>query len=160
MAKGRRQDRRHRQPPDEGRPAGARRRHGGRFCSPGKTIGKSLAEPERAEDARRILATAEKNKVLVLPIDVIVAKEVTRAPGGNSTKNIAKASIHEAWNIVTWKAEQDLMVDALSDAKTVFWNGPLGVFGAILWRSSCAPGGRTDACRSRRPGRDRGDRWR
>ena len=45
----------------------------------GKAIGKSLAEPDRAEDARRILARAEKNGVrVVLPVDVIVAKEVTR----------------------------------------------------------------------------------
>ncbi|MDQ3128370.1 MAG: phosphoglycerate kinase, partial [Chloroflexota bacterium] len=45
----------------------------------GKAIGKSLAEPDRVDEARRILATAEKLGVrIVLPIDVIVAKEVTR----------------------------------------------------------------------------------
>ena len=45
----------------------------------GKAIGKSLAEPDRVDDARRILSTAANNGVrVVLPIDVIVAKEVTR----------------------------------------------------------------------------------
>jgi 3-phosphoglycerate kinase len=93
----------------------------------GKTIGKSLAEPDRVEDARRILARAEKNKVrVVLPVDVIVAKEVTR---GTEYKTLQAEKIPASWHIVDLgKASQDLMVEALADAKTVFWNGPLGVF--------------------------------
>jgi phosphoglycerate kinase len=93
----------------------------------GKTIGKSLAEPDRVEDARRILSRAEKNKVrVVLPVDVIVAKEVTR---GTEYKTLQAEKIPASWHIVDLgKASQDLMVDALAEAKTVFWNGPLGVF--------------------------------
>jgi phosphoglycerate kinase len=93
----------------------------------GKAIGKSLAEPDRVEDARRILRTAEKHKVrVVLPIDVIVAKEVTR---GTEYKTLQAEKIPASWHIVDLgKASQDLMVEALADAKTVFWNGPLGVF--------------------------------
>jgi phosphoglycerate kinase len=93
----------------------------------GKAIGKSLAEPDRVEDARRILATAEKNGVrVVLPVDVIVAKEVTR---GTEYKTLQAEKIPASWHIVDLgKASQDLMVDALSDVQTVFWNGPLGVF--------------------------------
>ena len=45
----------------------------------GKSVGKSLAEHDRVDDAKRILAAAEKRGVeVVLPVDVIVAKEVTR----------------------------------------------------------------------------------
>jgi phosphoglycerate kinase len=93
----------------------------------GKAIGKSLAEPDRVEDARRILRTAEKHKVrVVLPIDVIVAKEVTR---GTEYKTLLAEKIPASWHIVDLgKASQDLMVEALADVKTVFWNGPLGVF--------------------------------
>jgi phosphoglycerate kinase len=93
----------------------------------GKAIGKSLAEPDRVEDARRILRNAEKNKVrVVLPIDVIVAKEVTR---GTEYKTLQAEKIPASWHIVDLgKASQDLMVEALADVKTVFWNGPLGVF--------------------------------
>ena len=93
----------------------------------GKAIGKSLAEPDRAEDARRILATAEKNGVrVVLPVDVIVAKEVTR---GTEYKTLQAEKIPASWHIVDLgKASQELMVDALAGMKTVFWNGPLGVF--------------------------------
>ena len=93
----------------------------------GKAIGKSLAEPDRVLDAQRILATAEKNRVrVVLPVDVIVAKEVTR---GTEYKTLQAEKIPASWHIVDLgKASQDLMVEALSDVKTVFWNGPLGVF--------------------------------
>jgi phosphoglycerate kinase len=93
----------------------------------GKAIGKSLAEPDRVDDARRILATAEKRGVrVVLPIDVIVAKEVTR---GTEYKTLPAEKIPASWHIVDiGKASQDLIVEALSDAKTAFWNGPLGVF--------------------------------
>jgi phosphoglycerate kinase len=93
----------------------------------GKAIGKSLAEPDRVDDARRILATAEEHGVrVVLPIDVIVAKEVTR---GTEYKTLPAEKIPASWHIVDLgKASQDLMVDALSSVKTVFWNGPLGVF--------------------------------
>ena len=93
----------------------------------GKAIGKSLAEPDRVEDARRILAAAEKRGVrVVLPVDVIVAKEVTR---GTEYKTLPAEKIPASWHIVDLgKASQDRIVEALADAKTVFWNGPLGVF--------------------------------
>jgi 3-phosphoglycerate kinase len=93
----------------------------------GKAIGKSLAEPDRVDDARRILAAAEANGVrVILPIDVIVAKEVTR---GTEYKTLLAEKIPASWHIVDLgKASQDLIVDALSDVRTVFWNGPLGVF--------------------------------
>jgi phosphoglycerate kinase len=93
----------------------------------GKAIGKSLAEPDRVQDAQRILVTAEKNKVrVVLPVDVIVAKEVTR---GTEYKTLQAEKIPASWHIVDLgKASQDLIIDALGDVRTVFWNGPLGVF--------------------------------
>ncbi len=93
----------------------------------GKAVGKSLAEPDRADDARRILSTAANNGVrVVLPVDVIVAKEVTR---GTEYKTLQAEKIPASWHIVDLgKASQDLMVEALSDVQTVFWNGPLGVF--------------------------------
>ena len=93
----------------------------------GKAIGKSLAEPDRADDARRILATAAANGVrVVLPVDVIVAKEVTR---GTEYKTLQAEKIPASWHIVDLgKASQDQILEALADVQTVFWNGPLGVF--------------------------------
>jgi len=93
----------------------------------GKSVGKSLAEHDRVEDAQRILAAAGKRKVrVVLPVDVIVAKEVTR---GTEYKTLPAEKIPASWHIVDVGAKSlELMQDALADARTVFWNGPLGVF--------------------------------
>jgi len=93
----------------------------------GKTVGKSLAEHDMVEEARRVLAAAERKKVrVILPVDVVVAKEVTR---GTEYKTIPAEKIPASWHIVdVGKTTLELMEDALGDARTVFWNGPLGVF--------------------------------
>ena len=93
----------------------------------GKAIGKSLAEHDMVEEARRVLADAEKKRVkVVLPVDVIVAKEVTR---GTEYKTLQAEKIPASWHIVDMgKASLEAMEAALADARTVFWNGPLGVF--------------------------------
>jgi len=93
----------------------------------GKAIGKSLAEPDRVDDARRILSSAANNGVrVILPVDVIVAKEVTR---GTEYKTLRAEKIPASWHIVDLgKESQELIVEALADVGTVFWNGPMGVF--------------------------------
>jgi len=93
----------------------------------GKSVGKSLAEPDRVEEARRILAAADGKGVrIVLPVDVIVAKEVTQ---GTEYKTLSAEKIPASWHIVDiGKQTLALMEEALEPARTVFWNGPLGVF--------------------------------
>jgi phosphoglycerate kinase len=93
----------------------------------GKSVGKSLAEHDMVEEARRVLAAAEKARVkVILPVDVVVAKEVTR---GTEYKTIPAEKIPASWHIVdVGRSTLDLMEEALGEAKTVFWNGPLGVF--------------------------------
>ena len=93
----------------------------------GKAVGKSLAEHDRVDEAKRILESAEAKGVrVVLPIDVIVAKEVTR---GTEYKTLPADKIPASWHIVDVGARSlELMQEALADARTVFWNGPLGVF--------------------------------
>jgi phosphoglycerate kinase len=93
----------------------------------GHPVGKSLAEHDRVDDARRILAKAEKRGVpVVLPVDVIVAKEVTR---GTEYKTLRAEKVPASWHIVDIGAEtRQLMEEALTPARTVLWNGPLGVF--------------------------------
>jgi phosphoglycerate kinase len=93
----------------------------------GKPVGKSLAEPDRIEDAKAIMASAEKHGTkIVLPTDVVVAKEVTR---GSEYKTLPADKVPASWNIVdVGKASLDAMRKALEPARTVFWNGPLGVF--------------------------------
>jgi len=93
----------------------------------GKAVGKSLAEHDMVDEAKRVLADAEQRGVkVVLPVDVIVAKEVTR---GTEYKTLQAEKIPASWHIVdVGKASLEAMEAALADAKTVFWNGPLGVF--------------------------------
>ena len=93
----------------------------------GKPVGKSLAEPDRVEDARAILAAAEEKGVtIVLPVDVVVAKEVTR---GTERKTLSVDKVPASWHIVDLGAQslENIEVD-LADVRTVLWNGPLGVF--------------------------------
>jgi phosphoglycerate kinase len=93
----------------------------------GRAVGKSLAEPDRVEDARRIMAAAaERGVQLILPVDVVIAKEVTQ---GAEYKTIPAEKVPASWHIVD-VGRQSLvdMEAALAGAKTVFWNGPLGVF--------------------------------
>ncbi len=93
----------------------------------GKSVGKSLAEHDMVDEASRVLASAESHGVrVILPVDVIVAKEVTR---GTEYKTLNAEKIPASWHIVDiGAATLELMEDALKDVKTVFWNGPLGVF--------------------------------
>jgi phosphoglycerate kinase len=93
----------------------------------GMAVGKSLAEHDMVDEARRVLAAAEKARAkVILPVDVVVAKEVTR---GTEYKTIPAEKIPASWHIVdVGRATLDLMEESLATAKTVFWNGPVGVF--------------------------------
>ena len=93
----------------------------------GKSVGKSLAEHDMVEDARRILADAEARGVpVILPTDVVIAKEVTR---GTEYKTVGTEKFPASWHIVDLgEASRTAIEEALAPAKTVFWNGPLGVF--------------------------------
>jgi phosphoglycerate kinase len=93
----------------------------------GKAVGKSLVEPDRVEDARAIMESAATHGTkIVLPTDVVVAKEVTR---GAEYKTVSVDKVPASWNIVdVGRVSLEAMKKALEPVKTVFWNGPLGVF--------------------------------
>jgi phosphoglycerate kinase len=93
----------------------------------GKSVGKSLAEHDRVDDARQLLALAEKRGVqVVVPIDVVIAKEVTR---GTEYKTVGTDKFPASWHIVDLGEQSRTAIEeSLAGAKTVLWNGPLGVF--------------------------------
>jgi phosphoglycerate kinase len=93
----------------------------------GKSVGKSKAEHDRVDDARRVLELAqEKGVQVVLPTDVVVAKEVTR---GSEYKTIPADKVPASWSIVdVGRQSLEAMKAALQPARTILWNGPLGVF--------------------------------
>ena len=92
-----------------------------------RTVGKSLLEADMVPTARELLETGEQRGVrVVLPVDVVVAKEVTR---GAEHKIVPVEKIPNSWSIVDIGPRSiELFEEALADAKTVLWNGPLGVF--------------------------------
>ncbi len=93
----------------------------------GLTVGKSLLEKDRVEDARRVLDAAEQQGIaFILPSDVVVAKEVTR---GAEHKIVPVHKIPNSWSVVDIGPQtRATFAEALEEARTVFWNGPLGVF--------------------------------
>ena len=93
----------------------------------GRTVGKSLLEADMVDEARRLIALARERDVrLVLPVDVVVAKEVTR---GAEHKIVPVEKIPNSWSIVdVGPSSLGLFEEALDEARTVLWNGPLGVF--------------------------------
>ena len=92
----------------------------------GLEIGKSLCEEDRLDFARETLAKAEKMGVKVLlPVDSVVAD------GLDSTEtSIAESSAMPAdkMGLDVGPKTVALFVDALKGAKSVLWNGPMGVF--------------------------------
>jgi phosphoglycerate kinase len=93
----------------------------------GQTVGKSLLERDRVEDAGRILANAETHGAqFLLPTDVVVAKEVTR---GAEHKIVPVTKIPNSWSVVDVGPDsRRAFQEALEPAQTILWNGPLGVF--------------------------------
>jgi len=92
----------------------------------GKEIGKSKLEADKLQVAKDILINAKKSNVeILLPIDNICIKEIkAEAEITPSGENIPKDLIAVDIGPLTIKKFND----ALKDAKTIVWNGPMGIF--------------------------------
>lgn len=97
------------------------------FKAQGGQVGKSLVEDDKLELANDLLKRAEtKNTRILLPSDSMCAQEIAE---GSVTKAFPSNAIPDGWMgldigpdaIVTYQ-------NALEDAKTILWNGPMGVF--------------------------------
>lgn len=97
------------------------------FKAQGKEIGKSLLEEDRLEMAREILKQAESGSCrFVLPHDVLVADKFD---AGARTMVVDVDHIPADWlGVDIGTATIDEFKNILKDAKTVVWNGPMGVF--------------------------------
>ena len=93
----------------------------------GYEVGKSLLETDYLDYANEMLAKAEKNGVkLLLPIDTVVSKEFSNdAP--YKTVGLGEIAADEEGLDIGEKT-RELYADAIKSAKTVVWNGPMGVF--------------------------------
>ncbi len=92
----------------------------------GHDIGASLAEKDMAETARAIIAAAAGKCELLLPVDVVVAREVK--PGAAS-RTCGLDGVGAEDNILDAGAESvRRLLAAMDQSATLIWNGPLGVF--------------------------------
>lgn len=93
----------------------------------GKEIGKSLLEEDKMDLSLELIKKAEANNVeILLPVDVVIADEIK---AGAETEIVDIDSIpedKEALDIGPKTAE--LFSSKIKKAKTVVWNGPMGVF--------------------------------
>ena len=96
----------------------------------GHKIGASLAEPEMVLKATQIGASADKGGCkIILPQDVVVASGLT--DGANSRKiNMDEEAVHDNEMILDIGIGRvsSRAIEAIDKAKTIIWNGPMGVF--------------------------------
>ncbi|MEZ7735429.1 phosphoglycerate kinase [Gemella sp. 27098_8_149] len=89
----------------------------------GKEIGISLCEDDKVEYARELMAKAGDK--LVLPIDTVVAKEFSN----DAPSRVAEGDIQpDEEGLDIGPKSVELFKNTLEGAKTVIWNGPMGVF--------------------------------
>ncbi len=96
------------------------------FKAQGYEVGNSICEADKLEIALNLLSSArDKGCELVLPVDNVIAKEF-KANAENQTNT---GNIPEGWEGLDIGPEtRKLFADKISDAKTIVWNGPMGVF--------------------------------
>lgn len=96
-------------------------------ASKGYPVGDSLVERDKIELAKELLEKAEKKGVkVVLPVDVVIADKFA---ADANTKTVDVDKIPDGWQALDSGAKtSEEYVNALKGAKTVIWNGPMGVF--------------------------------
>ena len=91
----------------------------------GQEVGNSLLEADKMDYALEMIKKAEEKGVkLLLPVDHVVGKEFS-----NDTEKAVVDTIEAGWSGFDIGPKTiELYKNALADAKTVVWNGPMGVF--------------------------------
>ena len=93
----------------------------------GCNIGKSICEDSLLDTARVILDRAGEQQVqILLPVDVVAADSLA----GDAESRVVKVDqIPDDWMILDIGPETtDLFGEVIRDARTVIWNGPMGVY--------------------------------
>lgn len=91
------------------------------------SVGKSLLEEDKIELAKELIEKAKsKNVKILLPIDVVVSKEFSN---DSEFKTVNIDSIEDDYmGLDIGEKTVKLFSDEINNAKTVVWNGPMGVF--------------------------------
>ena len=89
----------------------------------GEKVGNSLVEQDKIDLAKDLLAKAEGK--LVLPVDDVVADKFAN----DADSKVVEGDIEDGWmGLDIGPKSVELFKNTLADAKTVVWNGPMGVF--------------------------------
>lgn len=93
----------------------------------GGHVGNSLLEADKVEYAKEMIAKAKQNGVkLLLPIDTVITKEFKN---DTEFKTVPAGEIPDGFmGLDIGEETRKCFADAIKDAKTVVWNGPMGVF--------------------------------
>ena len=92
----------------------------------GVSTGRSLVEEDRIPVAGEILADLEQSRKIVLPLDCLVAEDISGADPGRIVPVTAIPEDRAGVDIGPESVAS--IADALAEARTIFWNGPMGVF--------------------------------
>lgn len=93
----------------------------------GLNVGNSIVEDDLIDDAKQIMQTAKELGVkLYLPVDVLAAQSFSN---DSVVKKVSVQEIPNGWmGLDIGPASSILFKEILSDAQTIWWNGPMGVF--------------------------------
>lgn len=101
------------------------------FKAQGIPIGKSRVESDKLDLANELVDLAKKRGVnLVLPVDVVETQEIKPGAQIRNTQRLSpKHGIDDGWQAVdVGSATVALFEEEIAKAKTILWNGPLGIF--------------------------------
>jgi phosphoglycerate kinase len=97
------------------------------LAAQGREVGRSLLEEDQLDTVREYLDRAERGGVqILLPTDIVVAPELTE--GAEPTVVSAESMPADQMGLDIGPESGRTFAAALADARTVFWNGPMGVF--------------------------------
>ncbi|MBA2543664.1 MAG: phosphoglycerate kinase, partial [Deltaproteobacteria bacterium] len=97
------------------------------LASQGRNLGKSKVEKEKLPNARDFLRRAqEKNVTVYLPVDVVAAGDID--DGANAKVMTLEGLGGDQMALDIGPATVENFKKVLTAARTVFWNGPMGVF--------------------------------
>jgi phosphoglycerate kinase len=93
----------------------------------GKKIGESLVEDDMIDTALNIIKKAETAGVkILLPVDNVITQKFDKDA---ESKTVAAGEIEDGWMGMDIGAKTtEIFKNAIKSAKTIFWNGPMGVF--------------------------------
>ena len=96
----------------------------------GRTVGESLSEVEHIETAKAALEKAKAKGVrFILPADNLAVKDLDFCAGSFSDSQYFEGNIEDGWEGVDIGPKSiELFKEAVASAKTVLWNGPMGIF--------------------------------